>query len=146
MLLGCGRGGRAKLVQAVHSRGRGAELRGTLGCLRHQGPVRAIVSRPGNSQPPWAVKDGQATIRISVHPHAGLDEVASVTLLGDLQDAAAVAHRVVVLDDPLLLHAENVLLHAEGHEGAAIPAAAPRLGRWHATRMGADDGSAPADS
>jgi hypothetical protein len=116
MLLSCGLGER-QLVQAVH-RGRGAELRGDSGRVgpRDEGSIREIVG-----ETPRAVEDGEAPVGIFVDPHARLDEVPAVALLGDLQNPAVVAHGVVVADDALRLHAQDVVERPhEGHEGAAL--------------------------
>src|SRR4051812_31171171 len=70
-----------------------ADLRSGLGRadLIDQASVRVIVG-----EPPRTVEDREPAVRVFVNAHVRLDEVAAVTLLGDLQHAAAVTDRVVV--------------------------------------------------
>src|SRR3954463_13723574 len=68
--------------------------------LIDQGSVWLIVG-----EPPRTVEDRKPAIRVCVNAHVRLDEVAAVALLGDLQHATRVAHRVVVPHHSLILHA-----------------------------------------
>ena len=54
------------------------------------------------------MEDGEAGVGIFVDLDAGLDEVSPVGLLGDLQDEALVADRIVVLDLAAVLDGEDV--------------------------------------
>src|SRR4051794_36134139 len=79
-----------------------ADLRSGLGRadLIDQGSVRLIVG-----EPPRTVEDREPAVRVFVNAHGRLDEVAAVTLLGDLQHATRVADRVVVPHHALRLDA-----------------------------------------
>src|SRR5436853_4457254 len=99
--------GRATLVHAVHRRCCGADLRSCLHetVLLDQGSVRLVIGQPART-----VEDRKPTIlRVFVNAYARLDEVAPVALLGDLQHATLVAHRVVPPDHALLLDAQDVV-------------------------------------
>src|SRR3954468_5523266 len=69
LVLACGRGGRVALVHAVQRSCRGAELRGGSGRagLIDQASVRVIVG-----EPPRAVEEREAAIRIVVNAHGGM--------------------------------------------------------------------------
>ena len=54
-----------------------------------------------------SMEDGEAGVGIFVDLDAGLDEVSPVGLLGDLQDEALVADRIVVLDLAAVLDGED---------------------------------------
>lgn len=61
-------------------------------------------------------------VRIFVHPQLRLHEVTPMLRRRDLQNAARIAQRIVVIDDTLLLNAQNVLERAsEGDEGRSFP-------------------------
>src|SRR3954471_24572554 len=83
-----------------------ADLRSGLGRadLIDQGSVRLIVG-----EPPRTVEDREPAVRVCVNAHGRLDEVAAVTLLGDLQHAARVTDRVFVPHHALRLDAEDIL-------------------------------------
>ena len=72
-----------------------------------------------------SMEDGEAGVGIFVDLDAGLDEVSPVGLLGDLQDEALVADRIVVLDLAAVLDSEDVGERAAdiGQKGRARPAA-----------------------
>src|SRR5215212_2333184 len=84
--------------------------------LIDQASVRVRVG-----EPPRPVEDREAAIRIVVNAHGRLDEVAAMALLGNLQDTALIADRVVVAHHALLLDAQDVVEHAhKGHEGRPL--------------------------
>ena len=67
------------------------------------------------------MEDGERTAWIFVHPHPGFDVMAPVRLLGDLQHAALVADAIIVADQALLLHAQDIFEIADkGQESAAF--------------------------
>ncbi len=69
----------------------------------------------------WPLEDREAAVRLGVDPHLRLDEVAPVSVLGDLQGPALVADHVVGPDDALLLDAQDLVESAhERHEGRAL--------------------------
>jgi hypothetical protein len=120
----CGRGGRARFVHAVPRLCCEADLRSSLhkADLIDQGSVRLVIGKP-----PRTVEDREPTVRVFVNAHVRLDEVAAVTLLGDLQHATRVADRVVVPHHARLLDAQDVVeCPHEGHEGRALLSASDR--------------------
>ena len=54
------------------------------------------------------MEDGQTAIGVFVDPDAGLDVMMAVAVLWDLQHQCAVAHRVVIADDAVLVNAEGI--------------------------------------
>src|SRR3954453_16713493 len=68
-----------------------------------QGSVRLIVG-----EPPRTVEDRKPPVRVCVNAHGRLDEVTPRPLLGDLQHATRVAHRVVVPPPALRLDTQDV--------------------------------------
>src|SRR4051794_29384089 len=66
--------------------------------LIDQGSVRLVIGKPART-----VEDRKPAIGVCVNAHIRLDEVAAVALLGDLQHATRVAHRVVVPHHALIL-------------------------------------------
>src|SRR3954454_16048823 len=72
--------------------------------LIDQASVRVIVG-----EPPRTVEDRKPAVRVFVNAHGRLDEVAAVTLLGDLQHTALVTDRVVVSHHALRLDAQDIL-------------------------------------
>src|SRR3954451_19977911 len=84
--------------------------------LIDQGSVRLIVGKPART-----VEHGEAAVRVFVNAHGCLDELAAVALLGDLQHAPHVAHRVVVPHHALILDAQDVIERSnERHEGRSL--------------------------
>ena len=68
---------------------------------------------------PGPVEHGQASVRVFVDPDFGLDVVVAVTVGGDLERQAVVAHGVVIADDALVLEAKDVRqIAGEGDEGS----------------------------
>ena len=67
------------------------------------------------------MEDGEAGVGIFVDLDAGLDEVSPVGLLGDLQDEALVADRIVVLDLAAVLDGEDVGERAADSERPSPP-------------------------
>ena len=66
------------------------------------------------------MEHGEAAVRVCVNTHGHLDEVTPVALLGDLQHAPRIAHRVVVPHHALILDAQDVVERAhERHKGRA---------------------------
>ncbi len=95
---------RAGLVHAVHRLCYGADLRSSLHEADRidQGPVRLVIGKPART-----VEDRTPSVRVFVNTHGHLDEVTPVALLGDLQHATLVAHRVVPPDHALVLDAQD---------------------------------------
>ncbi len=60
-------------------------------------------------QAPGAVEDGEMAVGVLVDPDLGLDVVAAVPVLGNLQGEPFVSHGVVAGDGALLLDAEDVV-------------------------------------
>jgi hypothetical protein len=73
-------------------------------------------------QPAWAVKDGQATVWITVYSHPHLDIVTAIPVRWDLQRDPFEAHTVVMAHSALMLLAEDVIQGAPdpGHLGCAF--------------------------
>ena len=67
------------------------------------------------------MEEGEGAVVILVDADVGLDEVAAMALLRDLQDAAIEADAIVVADDTLVFGAKDVAQFAdERHEGVAL--------------------------
>jgi hypothetical protein len=79
------------------------------------GAVAGEAARP--------VEDRQRAVGVVVDPHPHLDEVRPQRARRDLQAQAPVAHAVVVADDALLVHAQDVAMDA----GRVADERAPRL-------------------
>ena len=68
-----------------------------------------------------AVKDRQFAIGVFVDPDLRLDEVMAVPVRRDLQNQPLVAHRVVVADDTVFLHAQRIPdIPRKRHKGGGL--------------------------
>src|SRR6516162_5268810 len=101
--------------------GRQADLSGA------RDEITATSFRVKTDKTTRAIKNGEAAVRIFVHPHGSPHVMLTMALPRNLEAAPVVGHAVVGADHPILLNAENVLDRTPdiGHEGRAW------LGRGH---------------